>query len=73
MSAQGERLLELYPAVVEVEIPPQGLGRRADALEGALRQLDFIALPEWRDGRNLFVYRFRSERDVTLFQDRLAQ
>ena len=59
-------ILANYPAVISVGREPDP--RRLEAIQNALRGLDYVRHYE----SETLTYRFRNERDVDVFQSRLA-
>ncbi|WP_374303785.1 hypothetical protein [Ferrovibrio sp.] len=65
-----------FPYIVEVPIPPGGLGRRLDKLEAWLairiERKDFGRWGRWRDGRDIAVWAFREPAIASAFQRQVS-
>lgn len=65
-----------FPYIVEVPIPPGGLGRRLDKLEAWLvtriDRKDFGRWGRWREGQDIAVWAFREAAIASAFQRQVS-
>jgi len=65
-----------FPYIVEVPIPPGGLGRRLDKLEAWLAaqidRKDFGRWGRWREGRDIAVWAFRDAAIASAFERQVS-
>jgi hypothetical protein len=64
-------LQQLYPVVVEIAVPPRGLGQvKLNAIHAALAGVDYAS---WDSDGDWIAFRFRSEVEARLFQENVAR